>query len=821
MYKTEQELKNLQLEYDKDILQPTVKEKLVVNPKVAYEVTNDDIKRSIPDAITLKRLEPVYGKLSDFSTKYTPVDNLLWDYLYFTDSKVFSPAGNAFMKSYKQTKGKKGLKPTYTKHLPGTTAYKKFWEEEFIRITKGYEPIIDGKPCGLRISGEFYFYLNYGWMEKVIFNEQGEVVSDESGTPDFLTMDYYFYKELEARENPAKYSLAPDYKQSMSVTKSRRKGFSYKAGSGAVWCTAFRNKAKVLIASAQGRDATLCFQKAMDVVDHITRYTPFGRKDPGHPSSNGGWKHMTMSQTKDHGEFVFGLFNTRSKLKRGRRSEIVTASLFNKPDAASGEGLTRLYIEEAGKISNLADAWVFSLESMRVGSVYRSGIAIIFGTGGSMVSDTGKKGSSQDFANMNDRPDSVGLASFKNIYEYKPTQRNCGFFVSDMWANFGSKVIIDGEPYYGLDDNGNAIFWIAELALNKERIGKRPPLGKKKAYDKFLTQRCKTPSEAFLITTGSRFQTEDLVERKTKIATSRGGFEALRMPGELVEISGRIEFIPKPNEEPLLNTYNEAEREGCFLRYEPPLRLNGSIPEDAYIISVDPVGINTDSGQSLSAIIVFKTRKYEAWLGPEKIVGIYFGRKKLNPQGYVHRLLLKLSKYYNAKITIENDRDGGIPQYFIRKGEAGRLMGPPITTMEKIMPNSKTSRRPYGHSMSTLRHKQIGEDLLYEWLDLRGSNITYYDDEDGEKTIETGLRNIDRLEDELLIDQLINYERGGNYDLVMAMMGIVMQLKEWYDPEDSDPYEENSISDQLNKWKINKYGSYEDKLEYNKRTIKL
>jgi hypothetical protein len=123
--------------------------------------------------------------------------------------------------------------------------------------------------------------------------------------------------------------------------------------------------------------------------------------------------------------------------------------------------------------------------------------------------------------------------------------------------------------------------------------------------------------------------------------------------------------------------------------------------------------------------------------------------------------------------------------------------------------------------MSTVRHKQIGEDLLYEWLDLRGSNITYYDDEDGEKTIETGLRNVDRLEDQLLIDQLINYERGGNYDLVMAMMGIVMQLKEWYDPEDTDPYEENSISDQLNKWKIKKYGSYEDKLEYNKRRIKL
>jgi hypothetical protein len=90
-------------------------------------------------------------------------------------------------------------------------------------------------------------------------------------------------------------------------------------------------------------------------------------------------------------------------------------------------------------------------------------------------------------------------------------------------------------------------------------------------------------------------------------------------------------------------------------------------------------------------------------------------------------------------------------------------MGPPITTLEKIMPGSKTNRRAYGHAMSSVRHKQIGEDLLYEWLDQRGVNTNYYDTEDGEKIIKKGIRNLDRLEDQLLIEQLINYERPGNY----------------------------------------------------------
>ena len=107
MYKTKEDLLKLQYEYDNDILSETPKEKMVVNPSVAYLVSDEDIKNSIPDNHILKRIEPMYGKLSRFSTDYTPVSNLNWDYLFFIDSKVFSPAGNAFMKSVKTTKGTK------------------------------------------------------------------------------------------------------------------------------------------------------------------------------------------------------------------------------------------------------------------------------------------------------------------------------------------------------------------------------------------------------------------------------------------------------------------------------------------------------------------------------------------------------------------------------------------------------------------------------------------------------------------------------------------------------------------------------------------
>jgi hypothetical protein len=808
MYKSKEEIVKLCLEYEKGKLAPSDKEKLIVHPAVAYQVTDSDILESIPFD-ELRKLENIYGRVSRFS-QYTPVKNLRWDYFHFTDPSVFMPAATAFKKSMENVKGTK-IKPCYTKHLPGTKAYRDFWAEEYNRIKKGFEPEVNGKKCGIRISGEFYFYLNYGWIKKIELDDEGNVLSDKSDLPDFLAMDYYYYRELESRENPALFGLPRTHKQSLSVTKSRRKGFSYKAAAGAVWITAFRKGAKVLIASAQGKDAALCFKKAMDMIDHISKYTPFGRENPGKPAENGGWKYENMSSTEDSGHFIFGLYNTRTGEKAGRRSEISTASLYNKPDAASGEGLSRLYFEEGGKIDDLGKAWSFSKESLRVGSVYRDGIAILFGTGGEMTTNSGRNGSSKDFSLIHNNPGPNGFAAFDNIYDYKPSEAKCGYFVCDMWYNPGSQVTIGGKTYEGIDRQGNAFFWVAELHLNTERMALRPPNGKKKRYEEFLTQRCKTPGEAFLESQGSRFQTEDLHQRQTEILTSRGGFEQLRTPGELIEVDSRIEFVPKHDLEPIVTTgVDNNDREGCLIRYEPPQKMNGVVPDGAYIISVDPIGIDTSAGRSCSAIIVFKTSRYATWIGEEKIVATYYGRKKINPQEYVSRLLLKLSRYYNAMVTVENDRDGGIPQYFMRKNESHRLMGPPLTTMEKFIPGTKTTLRKFGHSMGSEAHKTVGEDLLYEWLDIRNGATTYYDTESGESIRTNGLRNLDRLQDQLLLEQLQAYNRNGNYDMVMAMMGIVVQLKEWYDVEDT--YEEaTDISDELSDWFEQRYMSEDEK----------
>jgi hypothetical protein len=147
---------------------------------------------------------------------------------------------------------------------------------------------------------------------------------------------------------------------------------------------------------------------------------------------------------------------------------------------------------------------------------------------------------------------------------------------------------------------------------------------------------------------------------------------------------------------------------------------------------------------------------------------------------YARELLLRLSKFYNAKVTYENDRDGGILQFFTSKNELNRLLPSPELVMSKHLPNSSTRLRKFGHSMATLHHKVLGETLLNEWLDYRHPTIKglNYKDEYVEKV---GPRNMDLLQDQMILEQLISYNRTGNYDAVMTLMGAVIQMKELYD----------------------------------------
>lgn len=765
--------------YDNGTLEPTKKEGLVINPRIAVEIRDEDVRNFVPIEFLNSNYEE-YGDISRQSFK-TPVNMLKWDFLYFIDVSVFMPAALAFKESLGGRLKSSKLKGRYTPHPRGTKAEKEFWLEEARRCKRGYEPIVDGKPCGVWIPGEFYFYLNYGVVNQKVENpDNPKKPLNVASFPQFMAMDYYYNKELHYRENPTDYGDDITEMLSILMLKARRMGFSFKAACGMAWFITFNRDINAIVAAFSENDAKECFKKAIAVIDFITEYTPFGLEE-----LPPGWRHSPVSSTNFRYEFK----RTVGNETKGRKSGMRVVSLSSKADAIAGEGIGRLYLEEYGKNKNAIKSWEFGRPAMMVGDGMRKGVCIAFGTGGEMVKGSGKKGNSVGFQQMYYNPGAYHMSSYNNDYEFEPTNNKCGMFFAAMWYYpTNSPVVIDGKKYVSVDRNGNPLFWVAEVAINKVR--KDAEKTSRETFELKQTQVCKTPSEAFLITKGSRFQLAQLIARDSEIRREPGGYDRLRVPIRLLpKPDGTVEAVVDLKLKPILpNMEENNNREGCVLRYRTPRYLIDKdtgqeyIPDDAYIMSVDTIGANSPTGPSLIAIIVYNTGKYLE-LGMEGIVATYYGRPLVNPIGYMMELMVMLGKYYNAKITFENDIGAtAIINYFSTRGLLKMLLPMPRYVLSTFIKDSQSQKhRYYGHPMSNGQIKAGSEMYLYEWGDKVNHEPIPVDAETGELSIPVSRNNIARLEDEMLIHQLMTYDSEGNYDAVSAFMGIMLQMQERYE----------------------------------------
>lgn len=713
-----------------------------VNPKVALHWAT--ILDEVPDSVR--------GRVSDLSLR-NPVGNSGLPYYYFTDSSIFTPAANAFRESERTSP--RGTQPSYTPYLEGTTAWKQFWRQEYERCLYGYEPEIDGEPCGIRITGEHYFYLNYCRIVQKHEDEKTGKVTKREDFPEFLSMDFYWFHMLERAENPERFGGSTFDKRHIIMAKARRKGWSYKNAAGAVYIYSFVPNGKVVIGSQFGDKGKITFNMAMTMIDFLNKYTEFGQP----------W--VQRRQTKNDCFILSGAEEDIDGVKtyKGIRTSIETVSFKDKPDAAAGLYATRFLFEEAGQIEELKAAFEFSEPTLRDGD-YLTGIAIIYGTGGDM-----EKGA-KEFSEMFYHPKAHGLMDYDNIYEEGINSGTCGWFVDDLWFRPG-EITIEGELYKAVDKNGNAHRWVAEITLDKEREIKKK--SSRETYSTFVTQRCKTPSEAFLIVQGNVFPVAELQSIHAR-KRALNEFSLLGRNGKLVDSIAGVKFVPDLRGELFaIDSYplrsSETSREGCVVQYEAPREIEGYVQPGAYIVCMDPIDIDQDGAESLCAIYVLKTMKYAPIIGGDEIVMEYVGRPKEDTIDTCSRIAYLMCKYYNAKLSHENDRGGkSVADYFIKNRAYHMLLKPPARMVSGHIQNSRTLLRKVGHSMSSPQMKELGEIYLKRWLlTIRGK------DREGNE-----IRNMDMIPSKALYEELIMYNRDGNFDRVLALMGGVLQIQELF-----------------------------------------
>jgi hypothetical protein len=463
-------------------------------------------------------------------------------------------------------------------------------------------------------------------------------------------------------------------------------------------------------------------------------------------NANTGWrKAREFVDKQEHRKASYKSFVQGVPVERGYMSEIMALTFGDNPDAARGkDGIIILY-EEAGKFPNLKDAYMATKESLEDGT-FITGQMVIFGTGGDMESGT------IDFAEMFFNPEAFDLLPFNNIWDPNANQSLCGFFHPENLNLVG---------FY--DKEGNSDFEGAKKYEIDKRDALRRAANSSYVLQKRVQEKPLCPSEAFLTVSTNDFPIVELQHQLDFVRRENLHIKK-SMAGTLYrdEDSGKVRFkIDLKNELTPITSYKikDTDIRGAVVIYEYPIP---DAPKGLYKIGYDPYRQNQAADStSLGATFVYKG-VMQGQSTYDCLVASYVGRP--NTSDDYNRNLEMLSELYVAEIGFENEVTE-VRSYFTKRKKLHLLAVQPDAIISATIKHSKVAR-VYGIHMNE-KLKDAGEKYLKQWL-LTEKNI---DEED--KLI----LNLNTIYDMGLLEELIQYNRKGNFDRISALIVLMMFIE--------------------------------------------
>ena len=685
---------------------------------------------------------------------------------------------------------------TYTTAPFGTPDWMEYWEEQLKRCISGYEVREeDGRIH--KITGHHYFYLNFTQIQ--IVEENGEddesaVAEKKTQNPDFWDGDYDYFWSLEIARNglftkntqvPStpeerkewnalqkqlrilkkelknntkgnkeyedlkkkrdkislqvldrlKLKVKPhlDYLDGgyhMIVGKSRRKGYSYKDGAICANVYNTQRNAQIIIGAFEKK---FLYPKgtmgmASDYLNFLNEHT--------------GWaKSRDYVDKVDHKKASYAEKKNGITVEKGYQSEIFALTFKDNPDAARGKDGKIFLLEEAGAFPNLKDSFNAIVPALGAGR-FITGQIIIFGTGGDMESGT------VDYADMFYNPIAYRIMPFINIWDENADNTTCGFFHPVTW---------NMEGFY--DSQGNSdVEGATEFELER-RKEKMEAASSSTIVEKHMQEFPFSPSEAFLTVSTNNFPVVELRNQLNKVRAEH--LQTIKgTPVYLERKEGKV--VARPDLEGKLKPiYNYKVKQddisGCPIIYEYPV---DNTPKGLYKIGFDPY--QQDEGSSLAAIYVYKSI-HSGTYSKNIIVAEYVGRPQEADD--VSRIASMLADLYNAEIMHENEVSH-VKNYFRRIKRLDQLAVQPDAVISKNVKASKVAR-VYGMHMNE-QLKDAGEKYIKDWL----LQVRDYD-ENG-----NAILNLETIYSIGLLEELILYNRKGNFDRVMAFMQVMFQCQE-------------------------------------------
>ena len=606
------------------------------------------------------------------------------------------------------------LTGAYTNALIGTYQYNEFWKEETRKCMEG---VTIGN---VTIPGTYYFYLNYTRMDL----KDEKTGRKTQGFPRFTDVDLEFFTLIEQ---------ARKEKKGFIMVKPRRTGFSYKNAALVTHEYNFYRDAKCIISAYENKYSDNTMAMTLNNLNFLDQATVWYK--PRNPNTQDFVKARHLKKMEDGRDIWVGY-----------QSQIKKITFKDNSFASAGLSSSIFLFEEAGIFSNIIESYNISEPCWKDGEDM-IGIPIIYGTGGDMGGGTAA------FSEMYYDPDRFNLLSFPNTWESDKSNQYCGWFLPSTRQRFGVYTDKETKTTHKLvDDDGNSN---EEYALKSILAFRETKKGNPQAFRDAVTQYPTNPSEAFLITSGNMFPTMLLNERLGEIrANSQKYIESNWVGNFIVTEEGELRLqtsdSAKPNRDYPIKKRPDDDIAGCIEIYEQPQKDNdGKVFPRRYIVAIDPYDDDYSTTDSAGCALVFDrfTRR---------IVAEYTGRPQLAKDFYEN--CRKLIMYYNAAGFPEINKLGFVT-YMEHKKALYTLAETPIQLRDKIewKPNLNTS---YGYK-ATERTNTWGRELIREWLL-----------EPVEPNSE--ILNVNRLRSTGLMQELIKWNKDGNFDRVSALIAALI-----------------------------------------------
>lgn len=516
----------------------------------------------------------------------------------------------------------------------------------------------------------------------------------------------------------------------MAVAKKRRGGFSYKNG----WIAANRyDRVPNRVTLICSFDKKYLYPRgtmtmATDYVDFLSRNTP--------------WAKRKLIDKTDHIKSGFrSVSEDNIEYDDGYLSEIIAVTFGSNPGAARGKDGDLILVEEAGVAPNLEDFESATKPTVEDG-IYVTGQMIYFGTGG---------GASQYwefFEKMFYNPDTYNILPVMNDWDEGASGLMCSFFVPETWNMKGA-----------IDLNGNSLFDKATGIVEERREELKKNSKDAGALTRHMMERPMCPAEAFAISGSNIFPIADLMQQLNYVKVNKLHL-TMGTVGRLVDRPTGVDFVVDESLIPIYEYPHENQKNlhGAVIIYSKPMKRNDQVPQNLYRICNDPYGHdNSTSGESIGSTYVIMNANNMFPPG-DRIVASWNGRPQTMDE--YNRVLFMLAEYYNCQIGFENDRGDVIG--YAKRFKKLHLLAPEFElAFDANIPKSGVKRYYGMHIGSGKDNVRIGNGDIYirDWL-IRPR---------GKSEDSNNLLNLHLIYDIGLLQELIKYKRGGNFDRVSSL----------------------------------------------------